>query len=148
MAISIYGKSSSNTIKNDIKVIDNKVYGLKYPIGGGRGYFSKQTGTALVRGNLTQILKTERGERVMLPNYGCNLKKFLFQPLDEETFRAIKEEIITSITRYAPSVEIMKLKVINSDTVSLEGISAIVITLVVRLKESPESLIETTVRIG
>lgn len=148
MAVTVYGKPTSNRIKNDIKVIEPKIYGLRYPIGSGRGYFSKQTGDALIRGNLTQILKTETGERVMLPNYGCNLKKYLFDPLDENTFNSIKKEIITSITRYLPSVEIVTLRVVSSNEVNLEGVSAILITLVVRLKDSPNSLIETTINIG
>jgi phage baseplate assembly protein W len=148
MAVTVYGKPSSNKIKNDIKVVEPKVYGLKYPIGSGRGYFSKQTGDALIRGNLTQILKTEQGERVMLPNYGCNLKKYLFDPLDETTFNSIKVEILTSIARYLPSVDIITLRVVSSNEVNLEGVSAILITLAVRLKDSPDSLIETTINIG
>jgi phage baseplate assembly protein W len=50
----------------------------------------------------------------MRPDYGCNLRKFLMEPLDESTFSAIKEEIVTAIRRYLSTVSIGKLQVFET----------------------------------
>jgi phage baseplate assembly protein W len=147
MAVSVYGKNISRSIKSDIKVIDTKFYGLSYPLGGTGGYFSKQSGNTLVRSNLTQLLKTELGERVMLPNFGCSLKRYLFEPLDQSLFNQVKNQIMTSITRYLPTVEVVKLSVVNTEDVNLDGLAGFLVTLVVRIKEDPSSLIETSIEI-
>ena len=55
--------------------------GLSFPTGknkGEGGLFKANTGVKKVKDALNQLLLTERGERVMLPKFGCNLKKFLF----------------------------------------------------------------------
>ena len=90
------------------------VFGLAYPLEKNkesRGYFSKETGKDLVKGAITQLLKTERGERVMNPNFGCTLRRFLFEPLDETLFQAIKQEIISSFNRYILGATILKINV-------------------------------------
>lgn len=113
------------------------VFGLAYPLEKNkesRGYFSKATGKSLVRGAITQLIKTERGERVMNPDFGCTLRRFLFEPLDETLFQAIKQEIILSFNKYILGATILKLEV-SSD---LEN-SKIDIVLTVQL--SSEDLI-------
>ena len=95
---------------------DPKLIGLNYPIPTDpkNGYFSKQSGLSLVRSNLSSLVRTERGERFMRPDYGCNLRKFLMEPLDEVVFSLIKEEIVISIRRYLTKVSIGKLQVFET----------------------------------
>lgn len=130
--------------KNTRQVINPKqfkVFGMYYPVGWNtnKGYFTKVAGVELVKQNLLQLLGTSRGERVMLPNYGCNLRKYLFQPLDEQTFNAIKNEILFSINKYSKGIEIIKLTVKPLDKLSLEGLQAITVSLTVKLKEIQNS---------
>jgi len=56
----------------------------------------------------------------MRPDYGCNLRKFLMEPLDETTFSMIKEEIVTAIRRYLSTVSIGKLQVFETRTGQLK----------------------------
>lgn len=149
MTNSVYGKLANKQIRKDTEVIDKKIYGLQFPMqSGSRGYLSKQSGLALVRNNLIQLLSTERGERVMLPNYGVSLKKYLFQPLDAETFRSLQSEIVTSISRYMPNITILKLTVINNEEIGYQGVSGFKILLVAELNEFQDNLIEVEVKIG
>jgi phage baseplate assembly protein W len=149
MSTKIYGRLSSKSIQKDIAVLDKKVYGLNFPLQSNtRGLFSKQSGILLVKNNLTQLLKTERGERVMLPNFGVSLKRFLFEPLTEELFVSIKNEITTSINNYLPNVEIAKLSVVESDTISYNGIQGLIITLIAKLNDFNSSLVEVQVEIN
>ena len=111
-----YGKVAPSVIQKATVLKDPRLQGLNYPIPKNpkNGYFSKSTNLELVKSNLTSLIKTERGERFMRPDYGCNLRKFLMEPLDETTFSLIKEEIVTSIRRYLSTVSIGKLQVFET----------------------------------
>lgn len=149
MATTVYGRLTSKQIQKDTEVIDQKVYGFQFPIKDNkRGYFSKQTGIELVKNNLKQLLRTERGERVMLPNYGVSLRKYLFEPLDRITFQSLQTEILTSISNYMPNVDVLKLSVVNNEDIGYQGVTGIVITLGVALKEFQNNLIEIEVKVG
>lgn len=108
----VYGKSVANKQARDLTLKDNKLTGLRYPpqTSPGKGYFSKSSGLELVKSGLKSLIRTERGERFMRPDYGCNLRKFLMEPLDKTTFSLIKEEIETSIRKYLRSVNLDKIQ--------------------------------------
>lgn len=149
MGTIVYGRTVNKQIQKDVQVIDNKIYGFQFPLKDNkRGYFSKQTGIELVKNNLKQLLRTERGERVMLPNYGVSLKKYLFEPLDKLTFQSLQSEILTSISNYMPNIEVLKLSAVNTEDIGYEGVPGVVITLVAELKEFQNNLIEVEVKIG
>jgi phage baseplate assembly protein W len=114
----IYGRVIPNTSKNIVSQKILKPIGIKYPINEdtANGYFSKQSGLDLIRNNLKILLKTIRGERFMLPEYGCNLKNYLMEPLDETTFNLVKEDIQNSIRKYLDGVNILKLQVVGTET--------------------------------
>jgi phage baseplate assembly protein W len=111
-----YGTVAPPIIQNATVLKDPVLIGLRYPIPSDpkNGYFSKSTNLDLVKSNLSSLLRTERGERFMRPDYGCNLRKFLMEPLDEVTFSTIKEEVMTSIRRYLSTVSVGKLQVFET----------------------------------
>lgn len=136
-SVSIYGRLPANPTKREVNSQYKKVYGLNFPLGSRPegGFFSKESGISLVKNNLKQLLLTERGERIMLPRYGANLRKFLFEPLDDITFNGIKETILTTINRYSKGIEVLKLAVNPLDTFGAEGLQAIQIVLLVKVEE-------------
>lgn len=117
-----YGTVAPNVLQNATVLKDPKLQGLNYPIPKNpkNGYFSKATNLQLVKSNLSSLVRTERGERFMRPDYGCNLRRFLMEPLDEVTFSLIKEEIITSIRRYLSTVAVGKLQVFETRSSQLK----------------------------
>ena len=128
----------------------SKTFGLTYPLtkNMNAGWFSKESGISLVRNNLKQLLSTDLGERVMLPGFGLNLKKYLFEPMDEQLFESIKREILDTLYKYAPNVKILKLRVLPLDDYGVEGFQAIKIILSVQLKDSENSVFDVGVKIG
>jgi len=112
-SVKIYGKVPPRT---RTQILENKVSelaGLRYPIPKNpeRGYFSKSVNVSLVNSGLRDVIRTVPGERFMLPDYGCNVRNFLFEPLDEGTFLAIRDDIVTSISKYLKKVTLGKLQV-------------------------------------
>lgn len=122
---SIYGKITPPVPKNFVTLKLDKEIGFRYPIQNPpkRGYFCKVSGMELYRTNLRHLIRTSKGERFMLPDYGCNLTDYLMDPLDNSTFNEIKNDIYTSINKYLQQISISKLQVfddqINKLTVKL-----------------------------
>jgi phage baseplate assembly protein W len=114
--VTTYGKVSPRLIKRPPTLEDPKFQGLAYPIplNPKNGYFSKASNLELIRSNLTSLIRTQRGERFMRPDLGCNLRKFLMEPLDEGLFSLIKEEVTTAIRRYLRTVAVGKLQVFET----------------------------------
>jgi len=112
--VNIYGSLPSRLAVEGATQHKRNIFGLNFPLGQRQengGYFQKIAGVELIKDAVKQLLKTDRGERVMLPKFGCNLRKFLFQQLDETTFEEIKEEIRYSFSHYIVGAKILKLSV-------------------------------------
>jgi phage baseplate assembly protein W len=62
--------------------------------------------TAVVAQALRMLLFTAPGERLMRPDYGCDLRRFLFAPNTVATRRLIAEEITQSVARFEDRVKL------------------------------------------
>ena len=69
----------------------------------------------LIKQNFKMLLLTNKGERVMFPEYGVGLKRFLFSNFDEATFARIENEIIEQASIYIPVVNIIELAFVPSE---------------------------------
>lgn len=145
-----YGKIVPPYIKKAQTSKKREVYGLNFPIGSESrgGFFSKKSGTDMIKNSVKQLLTTERGERLMLPSYGCNLRRFLFQPLDEITFEAIKTDILTSFNRYIVGASIKKLAVFPSEDISPAGSNGLSVILTLKLDTEELEVFEVEVNIS
>ena len=59
-----------------------------------------------VRESICIILQTRPGERVMRPDFGCGLNRFLFEPNSIGTLRLIQEEVKRSLKRWEPRIKL------------------------------------------
>lgn len=150
MATNFYGRPVSKAIQKDVVSTTKKIYGFSYPLVANpkRGYFSKESGVTLVRNNLRQLLLTTKGERVMLPDFGTNLKYFLFEPLDKFTVQNIRDDILLAVSKYAPGVKVVSLRVYPSQSISMEGLQGLYINLTVQVEELNQQTLDVNVEIG
>ena len=65
--------------------------------------------------NLRNLLLTSKGERIMYPTYGCDLKKSLFEENNLAIDR-IEKTIKDSINRWLPEITVQTLDVYQSKT--------------------------------
>lgn len=77
--------------------------------GDGRLAFSE--GAENVRQSIRVILLTEARERVMRPEFGGGLRRYLFQPNTVATRRLIQEAIVQSVGRWEPRVSLDEVQV-------------------------------------
>lgn len=72
-----------------------------------------------IQSSLVILLTTRPGERVMRPDYGCNLDELLFEPLTTTFKTYIKDLVSTAILYYEPRIEVNSIEL--DDTGELEG---------------------------
>lgn len=66
-------------------------------------------GEETVRQALLMLLSTRPGERVLRPEYGCDLHRLVFEPNDETTAGIAIGHVRRAIERWEPRVEIIDL---------------------------------------
>jgi phage baseplate assembly protein W len=64
-----------------------------------------------VRESLRLILLTEPGERLMREEFGCGLRRFLFEPNTVTTRQLIRDRIAQAIGRWEPRVALEAVEV-------------------------------------
>lgn len=69
------------------------------------------SGMARLRQSVETILDTEPGERVMLPDFGCGLRRYLMAPNTPATRTAIREDIVAALTRWEPRIRLTEVAV-------------------------------------
>ena len=89
--------------------------GLKVPfVNGTNGYFQQSFDTnEQVKQNLINFLKTKKGERRMMPEFGTKLYKVLFEQRDENFNSMAKTIISEEINYWIPEVSIQDIQIIN-----------------------------------
>ena len=65
---------------------------------------------SLVKRDLLNHIYTRVGERVMMPNFGTTIPDLIFEPLDDETVAAVKQQL-TNVFNYDPRVNLVELNV-------------------------------------
>ena len=146
--VNFYGVQPIPHIEKDIIKHEKYVYGLSFPVGQQLtkgGFFQRTSGVEAIKAAVIQLLKTERGERVMLPGFGCNLRPYLFQPLDEDTFESIKNQILSSFSKYIVGAKILKLSVVPYGDFGPAGGNSLLITLILQLVEEDLTIFDVEV---
>lgn len=77
------------------------------------------TGYEDIGGSLHILLSTTLGERVMRPDYGCNLRDYVFSPLNTSMEAYIRKLVEDAIIYYEPRITLEKLGVEFRDTEGL-----------------------------
>lgn len=64
-----------------------------------------------IKSDLMHLLLTNKGERLYLPDFGANLRKFLFEPNLIEVSNDIRTELQNEINKFIPNLKIDSLEV-------------------------------------
>lgn len=111
--------------------------GVTLPFNNEHGIFNQSyTNREQVLSNLKNLLLTQKGERIMQPEFGTDLQYYLFEPIvDEITFKeTIVGEIRSALSMWMPYVAIqdvnMKINPVDDGRVEItQANNAIVITI-------------------
>ena len=117
----------------------------------GRGWgfppeFSKSTKSVLlteeeedIEKSLEILLSTRLGERIMVPEYGCNLDELLFKPLNLTLKTFVADLIKTAILYHESRIDVEKISIDQST--ENDGILLITIDYLVRITNSRKNMV-------
>jgi phage baseplate assembly protein W len=102
------------------------------------GWLPAVEGMALVRQSIGQILDTEPGERIMLPAFGCGLRRYLMAPNTLTTRAAMEKDIESALDRWEPRIQLTNVAVTPDKDPSLVWIE---ISYIRRSDRRPDNLV-------
>ncbi|MFN0122739.1 MAG: GPW/gp25 family protein [Blastocatellia bacterium] len=77
----------------------------------GGGNLTYEDGPDKVRQSILLILETEPGERMMRPDFGCGLRRYLMKPNTTATRTLIQRDVIAALTAWEPRIEVRDVQV-------------------------------------
>ena len=78
--------------------------------------------------SLEILLSTSLGERVMQPDYGCNLKDYQFESMDNSLIGFLKDLVERAILFYEPRIKLERVDITEADSFELiQGILRITV---------------------
>lgn len=81
--------------------------------------FAFVDGMEIIRQSVEQILDTEPGERIMLPAFGCGLRRYLMEPNTVTTRTSMRQEITEAVQRWEPRIRLTNVAVTAGEDPSL-----------------------------
>lgn len=119
-------------------VSDALLYGKSLgfpPRVGANGQMVWSEGELNVRESICIILRTRPGERVNLPDFGCGLDRFLFEPNTTSTLRLIQEEVKRSLSRWEPRIKLDDI-VVETDPAEPRAVNITVFYTLIATRQS------------
>jgi uncharacterized protein len=96
------------------------------------------TDEADIENSLQVLLRTRIRERLMQPEFGCNMEDLLFEPLNTGIVTKMKDRVFTAIYYYEPRVEPIDVTLIANET---EGLINIYVEYSIRTTNSRHNIV-------
>ncbi len=94
--------------------------GVKVPIRMGQNGYFEQTFTSIdeAKSNMLNLMLTQRGERMMQPEFGTSIYGRLFEPITTDLKAEVEGEIREAVENWLPYVELTSVDVdISTDNI-------------------------------
>jgi|TARA_R110000851_G_scaffold271393_2_gene424019 phage baseplate assembly protein W len=119
--------------------------GIEYPLKRGdgiNGYFESTTTTLqAAKTNVRMLLETSQGERLMQPQLGTGLRRYLFEQVTDELRIMIENDIVDSFAKWLPFLTVVDI------TINMTG-NTLDISVSFGLSGNPGSTASVAVSIG
>jgi phage baseplate assembly protein W len=97
---------------NPLDLQKNIAIGVSLPFNGSGVFKSTYTTKDQIKSNLVNLLLTDTGERIMNPNFGTNLKRFLFEGITDSSLDLLKNNILISILNYISEITVTNITLV------------------------------------
>ena len=112
---------------NPLDLQGNIAIGVSLPFNGPSGPFNSTYSTKdQIKSNLINLLLTNKGERIMNPEFGCDLGTVLFEGITEDTSELIKNLIRDNVQLFIPEVQLIEIIVTEASQYNNNSISVTV----------------------
>lgn len=81
---------------------------------GNTGYFAQSSSTLeQIKSNYRNLILTKKGERLMQPEFGCDIHSMLFENITDDMLETVRFAIVSATERWMPFLEVRQLDVVN-----------------------------------
>jgi len=120
---------------NPLDLQKNIAIGVSLPFN--KPFTSTYTTKNQIKSNLVNLLLTDMGERVMNPNFGCNLKRYLFENINDVNAEKVKNAVLSSVGYYIPEITVTSIAVTpNTDYNSID----ISVNYILNISQTPDEI--------
>jgi phage baseplate assembly protein W len=104
-------------VVKDTKEFNDFAYGITLPVQRGNGGYFNQAFSSFeqAKSNLKNLLLTNKGERIMQPNFGTGLQALLFEQMDAEFESKLEETITKNVNYWLPYINIQQIDIEMTD---------------------------------
>jgi len=81
------------------------------------GFSLTKTPREAVKQNFKNLILTSPGERIMIPEFGVGLRRYLFEPQSTVTFRDLRGRIQDQVSTYLPFIHIKQIRFFSGGVV-------------------------------
>lgn len=92
--------------------------GVSLPFNGKACFNTTYTTKEAIKNNLINWFLTNQGERPLNPNYGGNLRQYIFRQITDNTLDFIEEDIQAQLNTYFPSINIDSLEITSQPDIN------------------------------
>jgi phage baseplate assembly protein W len=122
---------------NPLDLQKNIAIGVALPFNAPGVFRSTFTTKDQIKSNLVNLLLTSTGERIMNPNFGTFLKRFLFEGITDSNLESLKDNLLNSISIYIPDITVTNIIITpNTDYNSID----LNIDYVVNISQTPDQV--------
>jgi len=95
---------------------DSRIRSLAFPFKKGELAFPKSASNSeAIKASVIQIVTTQRGERIMRPDFGCNAFSYVFENNGEDFRTNTEREIRMAITKWESRVRVDSVRITTDD---------------------------------
>lgn len=115
--------------------------GWKFPpqIDAVTGRVKMSCGEESIRESVRAVLFTGKGERAILPEFGCDIGRYAFSDMSRIDQKSMEQEVVDALIRWEPRILHPKAQ-IKTDRMS-EGMVEILVSCTVRTTNNPYNMV-------
>ena len=98
---------------NPLDLQGNIAIGVSLPFNGPVAFNSTYSTYDQIKSNLVNLLLTNKGERVMNPEFGADLKTVIFEGITDGIIDDINDLIVTNVNIFVPEVTITDINLVK-----------------------------------
>ena len=80
-----------------------------------QGSFSVSQYEENIKESIRLILETDKGERVMRPDFGCGIRNFVFESVNASAIGQMESSILDALQRWEPRINVLNVNVTSND---------------------------------
>jgi phage baseplate assembly protein W len=123
---------------NPLDLQKNIAIGISLPFS--KPFTSTYTTKDQIKSNLINLLLTDVGERVMNPNFGCELRRFLFEGITESNMEELAVSLRNSISVFISEITVTNIEMAPTSDTNTSNTLNLTISYYLNISQTPDQV--------